>query len=675
LRVVKEPEISKPPAPPGRDGARRETTRGYQPGSILALSAGVGIAAAAAKWLEVLGDRPGPPPAAPALLAFGACLLLAFVAGRRAPQTPEAEGVREVAAPDPVSGARALGTIGLGLASAILFAMTWVLQGRTPVPLAAIASWTASIAALGAAFAAATRARSGRRRARRHPVALAALTIVLLLGSWSRLAGLGEVPASFGGDEANQTRDGRGLLTGTTPGDPFGTGWYGTIRLGMLPAGIGALACPDPFSGPRRPYAVAGTLSLFVATAAGGLLAGTWGALATAALLAFAPHHVHFSRLASVMILDALAAAVFLVLLFRTRETGSPVSGFFAGASAGLALYGYSAGRVVPALLLVAGPLLVASRIARGRRTILAAALASGFLLAAAPNLRFAASHFDDWNSRFNQVGIFRQEWWGPEVAKLGSPARVLSRQIVAGTVGLLSRHTPITWFTGYPMVAPYLLPALATAGLGWLLGQRRYFAALVLGLLVAGNLAAVILTDTAPAPQRLSSLSPALAILGGAALAGFVSLFPRRGGRGAPARTAAGAFALAGVLLACLKGLPPWWDPSPGYGGASAAFALAASKVLQAPRYAGESIVLDGLPYLDSTFPSVGYLLPSTRFVNRDPVQSRTERPPAGLHLVVPEWMSLVPDWKTRFGIGRAVALPDPRDPVANVGYLLRMP
>jgi hypothetical protein len=56
----------------------------------------------------------------------------------------------------------------------------------------------------------------------------------------------------------------------------------------------------------------------------------------------------------------------------------------------------------------------------------------------------------------------------------------------------------------------------------GWLIGLRRWCAAGALGLIVAANLAAVILTDSAPAPQRLSSLFPALAIPGAAPLAGM---------------------------------------------------------------------------------------------------------------------------------------------------------
>jgi len=534
----------------------------------------------------------------------------------------------------------------------------------------AIAAWAGALTLGGAAVAAAF-PEPRRGGARPRPALLAAVLVVLAVSGWARLAALDEVPPGFGGDEANQIQDATGLLEGTAPGDPFGVGWYGTMRLGMLPAGIGAVASSNPIAGPRLPYAVVGTLSVAAAAAVAGMLSGGWAALAAAILLSAAPHHVHFSRLASVMIFDSLAAAAFLAAIFRTRRTGAPRLAYVAGAVAGIALYGYSAGRLLAVLLVVAAPFLLRSHAARGRRGALGLALAAGFLLAAIPTLRYAARHFDDWNSRFNQVGIFRAAWWYPEVARRGSVWRVLERQFLDGTVGLLSRHTDSTWFTGYPIVAPSALPALGAAGLAWLVGRRRFFPATMLGLLAGGNLAAVVLTDTTPAPQRLSSLVPALAILGGVA---FAALASRRSGAGERAAPVVGTALAAALLLVAVPGLPPWWDPSPGYGGADAAFALAAARALDVPRFREASIYLDGAPYVDSAFPSFPYLLPHARFVNRDPTTDGESGPPPGLHLLPSEWQPLVQRWRARPGF-RAAALGDPRDPLRDIGWLVRAP
>ncbi len=523
-------------------------------------------AAAATKWIEIRASATGDEtPAGSVFLGFGACLALSFWAGRLQKFPPGAPRA-PAAPPAPVSGRRAIAAIGLGVFSAAAFALTAKLQSRdVNVPLEALATWAVSLVAAGLAFAAAARGAAPEERRRMPPAAVAALALLLAAAGYFRLADLGRSPAVFGGDEANQTRDAIGLLTRAEPSDPFGTGWYGAARLGMLPAGLGAILSNDPIAGPRIPYGIAGSLSVAAAAAAGWLVAGTWGALAAAALLAVAPYHLHFSRLASHMILDSLAATVFVALALAARRRSSLPLAYGAGAAAGLALYGYSSGRILPILLLFAAPFLIRSGRGRGRRAALAAALAAGFLLAAAPNLTFASRHFDDWNSRWNQTGIFRADWWQPAVATFGSPARVLLHQVVAGSAGLLFRHSLSPWYTRYPIAGPGLLLGLGTAGLGWLLGRRRSFAGGLLALLVAGNLAAVALTDATPTPQRPSSLFPALAILGGAAIAAVVGLVVRceRG----PTRFGAllGASLVAAVFLADPESSRPGTRRIPG--------------------------------------------------------------------------------------------------------------
>src|SRR5262245_21862897 len=315
------------------------------------LAVGVGGATAACEWLRRAGEKLGRPvPAAPVFGAFAACFVLAILAARLAGPEP-AEAPEPTRPREPLSGVRALVVIALGLASLALFAATWVLQGSLRSPVGAIAAWAGSLT-LGAAAVAAAFPESRLLHLPPSPL-LVAVLLVIALGGAARIAGLDAVPPGLGGDEANQILDATGLLEGTVPGDPFGAGWYGTMRLGMVPAGVGALASADPVAGPRLPYAIAGTLSVAGAAAAAGIVAGGWAALGPAVLLAAAPHHVHFSRLASVMILDSLAAAAFLIVVFRTRRSGAPRDGFVAGVVAGLALYGYSAGRVLPVLLVV----------------------------------------------------------------------------------------------------------------------------------------------------------------------------------------------------------------------------------------------------------------------------------------------------------------------------------
>jgi hypothetical protein len=176
--------------------------------------------------------------------------------------------------------------------------------------------------------------------------------------------------------------------------------------------------------------------------------------------------------------------------------------------------------------------------------------------------------------------------------------------------------------------------------------------------------------------PQRLSILFPALAILGGAALAGIVSLVGRSGEAGESARATAGVAILGVVLLISVRGVPPWWDPSPGYGGDHAAMAVAASRVLNAPRYRGETVILDGGPMFDSTYPSVAYLMPNMRFVDRHAEKTAGEAPPAGLHWITLDYLpTLLPEWQVRYGVSRRILIPDPANPRRNLAAIVRVP
>jgi hypothetical protein len=641
---------------------------------LILLTSGIGIAWAVAKWMEIRGRLFRDTPVAAAFAGFLLCFALAFLAGRRA-RRPSLESRPELRPGDRVSRGRVLGAIVLSLASFALMIAILVREGREPVPLGFVAVWLRSLL-LGSAAIAAVSPRGSRVVLSRAPrVSLVALCLIVAGAGWVRLYALGESPAVLGGDEANHVLDAIRLLDGTDPGaNPFGTGWYSTMRLGMLPAGIGARASRDPIGGPRFPYAVAGGLSVLAAAAAGWLIGGPWAGLGAAAFLALAPHHLHFSRLSSSMILDALAAALFVFLVLAARRSGSPILAFLTGAVGGLALYGYAAGRVVPVCLAAATPFLMLSPPARGRRVLIGAAVTAGFLLAAAPNLRFAARHFDDWNGRFNQVGIFRRQWWNSEVNRLGSPIRVLQRQFVDGTAGLLFMHTDVPWYTGYPIVAPAFLPALGAAGLGFLLGLGKHFEAMLTGVVVAGNFAGVVLTDTTPSPQRLSSLFPALAILAGVAVAGFLGFVPAEGRFARLLRIGGGTLILGLALCAGLDWIPTLGDPSPRYGGDPAATVVTAFRVLSAPRFRTEEVYLEGSPDFDSTFPSVRYLLSGTRIRDRDLGRARHERPPSGLHLVTRRWMGVVPEWRTKYGF-RAIPLADPRDPARDVAWLVPVP
>jgi len=635
----------------------------------LLLFSGVGVSAVAARGLERLGQIPKAP--GPFYVAFAVTVLLAYFAGRCADiprQAPESgESPRRL-------GRRARVTsLALAYVCLLLFLWSWLMRPPLDGAMRIVTVWASSLVAGAAAFAVASSGAPARRVMRRLEWSWPLLLTVLLAAAAARLIGLDRVPPTLGGDEVSQVRDGLELIRGKLQTDPFGTGWTSSMHLGMLPAGWGSTLGRGPIAGPRFPYAAAGTLSVVASAAAAAILAGGWAAPGCAALLAFSPHHVHFSRIASHMILDSFFAGWTVLFLFATYRARRPLWGYLAGLSAGLSLYGYQGGRALALTFLLAIAVVVfRSPASRGDRVLLALAATTGFFLATAPNLRFAFQHFIDWNARFNQVGIFEHGWWNENVRLLGSPGKLLVNQFVAGTIGLLSEHTLWPWYQGYPIVAPILLPSLALTGLGWMVGRGWLFHAALLALVALGNLAAIVLTQAAPAPQRASSLMVILAIFGGVAIAGFLSVVPSRTPGGLPSRGIAGTLLIGGILAWTCR--PPGvWDPSPGYGAPQAAFVTSAYELLRTPRYRGVSMFLHGPPNLPSSFPTVGYLLPQIRWTDSETGGDGIV--PAGFHLFTPDWLPSAREWKKRLNLRFGVAIADRGDPLRELGYLLYVP
>lgn len=601
---------------------------------------------------------------------FAVSVVLAFLAGRTARSAPVAEPPGESPA-RPELACRPLVSLAAAAVAVILLFRTWQLDQLAAPPLSIYLWWLAAIGATLAAFPGVRLPE--RQKTSLWPVAL--LAVALLAAAGARLTNLDTAPAVYSGDEANQALDGRSLLEGVSRENPFGTGWYSTMRLGMLLAGAGPRFGSDPVVGARLPYAVAGTVSVAAAAAAGAAVSGSWGAAAGAALLAFAPHHVHFSRLSSVMILDALFVPLLVFFLVTLRRTGSPRIAALTGVAAGLSLYGYSGGRVAVLVFLIAIPVVVlGSEPAKGRRGLLLAALLLGFVAAAGPNLHFAADHFGDWNGRFNQVSVFSADWWNAARARWGSPPEIVAGQFNLGAIGLLSVPDPTPWFTGHPMIGPPLLVSLAIAGLGWIVGRRQIFPAVLLGLLFAGNLAGVVLTSGAPTPQRASSLLPVLAILGSAAVAGLLGLLPDPPAAKGHWRSLAGGLFVAAYLLETAARQPFGPDAAPAYGGPNTAFGQSAAVFLQAPRWRMEPVFLHGSPYLSADLSLFPFFLGDRKITDLDPARVEARELPPGVHIFAPQYAALAQQVRKELGV-RGLALPHPAYPLVNIGYVVRVP
>jgi Dolichyl-phosphate-mannose-protein mannosyltransferase len=633
------------------------------------LVGGIIVAWTVSDRLAALGAVPEKP--GPYYLIFIGCFGLCVLAGlllRSGEPFDGASDVRGLRTATPAASALRKTAAAIAIA---LFSWTWVLQGGEKVPLWILIVWVAAMAATVFAFPGAD-----ANRSRRMPglASISWILLVLAIAALARLIGLDAVPPIFSGDESTTTMDGTNLFQ--QPSDPFAPGSMAAIRLGMLPAGVGAVLSRSPIAGPRFLYGIAGTLSVAAAAAVAGLLAGHWAALSAAALLALAPHHVHFSRLASHVVLDSLFVTCSALFLLVAKRERSPRAAALAGVFAGLALYGYVGGRLMAVVILLSVPMLFLIPNTTVRmRAALAAALLAGFVVAAAPNLRHAVRDFEEWNGRFYSVSISNPEWMQAEELRWGSRGRVLSNQFRLGTVGLLSSPPVIDIYTGHPVLGPALLPALGIAGLGWLLGQKRFYEVAVLGLIVGGNLAGVILTLSTPQPQRASSLVAILAVLGGVAVGSLLGLLHVRDSRGIPWRTAAGALFVGGWLGIAASGFPL---DSQGYaeaGGPGAGLVRSASGLLGAPRYDGETIYLHAAPFMFSDFPSFRYLLPGKQFVDLDSCLRGEATLPAGFHLFSWHYLDLARECGSRFDVRHGIHLPDPARVTRDLGYVFRIP
>lgn len=442
----------------------------------------------------------------------------------------------------------------------------------------------------------------------------------------------------------------------------------------MIPAGISALVSPSRVAGPRLPYAVAGSLSVAAAAAAAHALCGFWGALFCTALLAFAPHHVHFSRIASHMILDSLFAALLILLMALVRRSGSLRLAALSGVVAGLALYGYSGGRVVAFTFLMAVPFLIYACNRPRSRWLPAAALLAGFAVAAGPNLLFAARDYGEWNGRFADVSLFAPERWAHEVAERGSPAAVLERQMNLTALGLFSVRSTTAWFTHRPVISPFLLPALALVGAGWMVGRRRYLEAFVLGSIIAGNIAGVAFTDGTPASQRASCIVPPLAILAGVAAAALLSRLPERGGSEIPWRAAVGVTATAAILAGTFRESPLAGKDDVEYAAYQAGFARAVDRFL-AGRPREEAVYLYSRPHLDSNVAPLPYFLEGRSVVDVEPpsgpyLPPETLRP--GVHIFTEDWREKIGEWPAGRPGMEEQPLPHPADASVRVATVL---
>jgi 4-amino-4-deoxy-L-arabinose transferase-like glycosyltransferase len=345
---------------------------------------------------------------------------------------------------------------------------------------------------------------------------------VLVVALELRVVALGQLPFTFGGDEASIATSAIAVLEGQTK-DPFGTGWYSVPNLFFYLQAGSIILFGDSVVGARMLSALLGALTvLFIYLLARRLLGPIW-ALVAALLLASLHMHIHFSRLSANPIADPLFLVASLFFVDRAVERNRPLDAVFAGITIGLSQYFYFGSRVTPlvaviyAIYLLIRRALNQSRIARAEFGLLQpqvmGAMALGAWLAYAPLLAYYLVHPIEFNARVNQVSIFASGWLeaAQPVFDKSATELLIDQFRLAALFPVLS---PLKgWYTPS---APLLGPAAVLFSLGLVIAtiwvfRREYFP---LALAYWAAVGGVALTIEPSATQRLVITTPLLALL-----------------------------------------------------------------------------------------------------------------------------------------------------------------
>ncbi|GAB4402269.1 MAG: hypothetical protein Kow00123_12510 [Anaerolineales bacterium] len=360
-----------------------------------------------------------------------------------------------------------------------------------------------------------------KRRAYANRWEIAAVALMLVGGALLRGVNLAGVPANVGGDEGSQGLEAIDFLTGAKT-NMFETGWLGVPTMSFLWQALWFKVFGISVTTLRLPWAFVGTVTLLVFYLLVRRLLGKRLALISTFFLTTYHYHIHYSRLGSNQVADALFMALVLYFLTRGLSTRQPLDFALAGVSLGASIYFYAGARltfvVVAAYLVVVG--LLDERKLRGQASNLMILVGAAFVVAL-PLGYFYYKHPDDFNARLNMVGIIQSGWLEREVQITGRPAiRILADQFQRAFFAFNYYHDRTVWYGAtIPLMdfasSIFFLLGLVLATFRW--RRDGYLPFLVwfwLGLILGG-----MMTESPPSSQRLITLAPSASLFASLAL------------------------------------------------------------------------------------------------------------------------------------------------------------
>jgi len=449
-------------------------------------------------------------------------------------------------------------------------------------------------------------------------LALAGLT---LAGLVLRAVALETIPATLGGDEGSQGLEALRFLDGRLQ-NMFVTGWLGVPTMSFLLQAVTVGLWGNTMFGLRILWAVVGTATLPILYALTRQLFDRRTALVATAFLATYHYHIHYSRLGSNQVADALFLTAALATLVWGLHSNHAIAFALSGLVAGLGLYFYAGARLVSITLIAVLILVLVTQPGwrvPWRHLVL---LAAGFLVAAAPLLLLAVQHPDDFNARLNAVGIIQSGWLEREVEITGQPLEaILFGQFLKSVLAFNHYWDRVSWYGLRAPLLDLVAGALAVLGLVYAVAhweQRRYaIPALWVGLVI---LFGAFLTENPPSSQRLVGATPALAILVAVGAVRLADLARELWGRpkvwGAALAAVVGLMAVLSLHRYFLE-----YTPLQIYGNPNAQAATALGHYLR-DHPADRIVYFCGAPRLYFDFGSLGYLAPAARGMDvREPL------------------------------------------------------
>lgn len=457
----------------------------------------------------------------------------------------------------------------LGGAALLAFARLAVPSGRV-----AVGAWLLLLVACALLTARADPRPRGARHRWRWAEALA-LAILLAVGAALRGYALADYPPMMHQDTAECGLRGLEILHGRVA-DVFDfSSWYNTPYLSFVPYAASYAVMGPTILGLRLPSVIFGCLALLALYLFARRWFGVIAALIATALVAVSHVSIHFSRIGLWNIQTLFYEVAAFALVGRGVQTRRRLPMFAAGVIAGLALYSYTAGRLIPIVVLVfLATMLRPGRI--GRVTRLAGFFLFGMAVAAAP---LVLNYIKDPSilaaDRTASVWVLAGENREHLEATLGTaaPLPVLWQQMVRTVAGFGALgDTSSQYGTTQPLVTPWMA-CLALVGLG--LAVRRWRVARYRFLLVwaaCGLILGSILVLDPPSHTRLLVLVPLPYLLAALALVAAADAVRRRASSLPPAALAAvGAAVIALAAAINLSGyarfnqvmreMPREWD------------------------------------------------------------------------------------------------------------------